>query len=126
MRSIVYGLAILAAAGIMYFISTSNSATENQTADTAAVDSDVDVQTASMTLSVPDMHCPFACYPKIKENLEKQDEILTVELAPQSEEGVIDNPQVIVTYKESYDPKSALAVLDSVGFGDGADIVETN
>ena len=135
MRSVAYAAAILAAAGIMYFIATGPTkpsgdaaaasqdpapvVTESIAIESEAADSttgDVDIKTASLTMNVPEMHCPFACYPSVKENLEKQDDVISVELAPQKEEGVIDNRQVIVTYKEGFDPKKAIAVLDSVGF----------
>jgi copper chaperone CopZ len=119
MRSVAYAVAILAAAGIMYFVATSGPTETPETASQtppATVDTDAEVKTASLKLNVPEMHCPFACYPSVKENLEKQDDVLTVELAPQKEEGVIDNPQVIVTYKDGSDPDQMIAVLDAAGF----------
>jgi len=118
MRSVAYAAAILAAAGIMYFIATSTPDTGVETASQAppAMTTDAEVNTASLTLSVPEMHCPFACYPSVKENLEKQDDVVSVELAPQKEEGVIDNRQVIVTYKQGSDPQKMIAGLDEAGF----------
>ena len=48
-------------------------------------------EAGTLTLSVPKMHCPFACYPAIKKALEETDTVESVELAEQKEEGVIDN-----------------------------------
>ncbi|QEG00672.1 hypothetical protein Mal15_47430 [Stieleria maiorica] len=122
MRSLAYGAAILAAAGIMYLITMSPSEPAGQTnespaaAETASITPDADVNTASLTMNVPEMHCPFACYPSVKENLEKRSDVLTVELAPQKEDGIIDNPQVIVTYKDGFDADQAIAQLEAAGF----------
>ncbi|QDV84233.1 heavy-metal-associated domain-containing protein [Planctomycetes bacterium TBK1r] len=123
MRSLAYGAAILAAAGIMYMISTlptepaaeavPSSATP---ADAVAIAPDAEVTTASLTMTVPEMHCPFACYPSVKKNLEKRSDVVAVELAPQKEEGIIDNPQVIVTYKDGFDAEQAIAQLEAAGF----------
>jgi mercuric ion binding protein len=124
MRSVAYGAAILAAAGIMYFITMTPSepATDATTETAASAESggsivpDADVQTASLTMSVPKMHCPVMCYPSVKKSLEERDDVLSVELAPQKEEGIIDNRQVIVTYKTGFDTEQAIASLETVGF----------
>lgn len=141
MRSAAYAVAILVAAGIMYFIATSPTepvaapndqsvavaSAESASAESASAESDssivpdADVKMdsltlASLTLNVPEMHCPFACYPSVKKNLEKRDDVTAVELAPQKEEGVIDNPQVIVTYKPGFDADQAIAMLEAAGF----------
>ena len=132
MRSIAYGAAILAAAGIMYFImSTPNEpAAETESQDnvasaetTTSISPEVEVKTASLTMKIPEMHCPFACYPSVKENLEKRADVVGVELAPQKEEGVIDNPQVIVTCTESFDAEQAIAMLEAAGFA-GSTVVQ--
>ncbi|MCA9140440.1 MAG: heavy-metal-associated domain-containing protein [Planctomycetales bacterium] len=149
MRSVAYVVAILAAAGIMYFIATSPDqraadqvadTTEHHTASVSAAGSvsadaaiedvsaesivpEAEVKTASLTMNVPEMHCPFACYPSVKKNLEERDDVMAVELAPQKEEGVIDNPQVIVTYKEGFDAEQAIAMLEAAGFA-GSTVVD--
>ncbi|KAA5540496.1 heavy-metal-associated domain-containing protein [Roseiconus nitratireducens] len=134
MRSIAYGIAILAAAGIMFFIAMNPaeppadaSGPETSPASVATIEkqvpSDAETQSASVTLNVPEMHCPFACYPSVKENLEKRDDVIEVALAPQKEEGVIDNPQVIVTYKQGFSTDAAIATLESAGFG-GSTVVQ--
>ena len=122
MRSLAYGAAILAAAGIMYMISTlptepaAEAVPTPATPDAVAIAPDAEVTTASLTMTVPEMHCPFACYPSVKKNLEKRSDVVAVELVPQKEEGIIDNPQVIVTYKEGFDAEQAIAQLEAAGF----------
>ncbi|MEM0925595.1 MAG: heavy metal-associated domain-containing protein, partial [Planctomycetota bacterium] len=76
-----------------------------------------------VTLNVPKMHCSHACYPNVKKSLEKQSDVVSVELAPQKEEGVLDNRQIIMTYKEGYELDDALAVLENAGFG-GSSVAE--
>ncbi|QDV41711.1 hypothetical protein Enr13x_15540 [Stieleria neptunia] len=122
MRSLAYGAAILAAAGIMYLITMSptepaaDAVPSPATPEAVTIAPDTEVKTASLTMTVPEMHCPFACYPSVKKNLEKRSDVLTVELAPQKEEGIIDNPQVIVTYKDGFDADQAIAQLEAAGF----------
>lgn len=130
MRSFAYGAAILAAAGIMFVLTMTPTEPAGDPTETNAsaevatsIVPDADVKTASLTMNVPEMHCPFACYPSVKEKLEKQADVMTVELAPQKEEGVIDNPQVIVTYKEGFDAEQAIAMLEAAGFG-GSTVVK--
>lgn len=124
MRPTIYAIAILAAAGIMYVIATqptrpptdesaTNADVQTSVADSKTIDaSDV----ASLTMNVPDMHCPVACYPAIKSHLEKSDAVVSVDLAPQKEEGVIDNPQIIVKHRSEFDPGQAIASLETLGF----------
>jgi copper chaperone CopZ len=75
-------------------------------------------EAGELTLSVPGMHCPFACYPAIKKTLEGTENVESVELAEQKEEGVIDNPQVIVQYKSGFNLDQAIKLLDDRGFRD--------
>ena len=65
-----------------------------------------------VTLEIPEMHCPFVCYPKAKETLEGLDGIASVELVPQKEEGVIDDRRVIVTVDGPVSPETVIAALD--------------
>lgn len=139
MRFVVYVLAVLVAAGIVYFVSgsgerqvaeTSETVTEPAVA-TEAEASDTEVTTAAVVegetrlvnLKVPSMHCPFACYPSIKETLESEAGVAGVELIAQKEEGVIDNPVVIIEAGENFDLEKAITTLASTGF-DGASVVE--
>ena len=72
------------------------------------------------TLEVPEMHCPFACYPKVKETLEGLDGVATVELVEQAEEGAINDPRVVVTFDGAVESKDAIAALDAVNFSGSA------
>ncbi len=120
MRSAVYVLAVFAALGIAYFLATSDP----EPVDSAASGTDVlatqshqvMTQEGQMTLRVEDMHCPFACYPAVKKSLESQPNVMAVELDEQKEEGVIDNPQVVVTYQSGFDLTAALENLATKGF----------
>ena len=125
MRSAVYTLAVLAAAGIAYVFATAptpgsvpprgqDTASARASATTAA--GQVMAQAGTMTLRVEDMHCPFACYPAVKGTLEGQASVLAVELDKQQVEGVIDNPQVLVKYDSGFDLTAALDALSKKGF----------
>lgn len=72
----------------------------------------------TLTLSVPEMHCEFACFPKVKETLEQETGVEEVTLAAQKEEGVLDNRQVIVKYQAGFNPRSALKSLEEAGYKD--------
>ncbi|MEZ6059310.1 MAG: hypothetical protein R3C19_03000 [Planctomycetaceae bacterium] len=69
-----------------------------------------------VTLEVPTMECPFACYPTVKETLEEQPGVTSVELVPQKEEGVIDDRRVIVNVSEGFSLDEAVAALSKAGF----------
>lgn len=141
MRFVVYLVAVLAAAGIVYYVSGN---AENQVADSsdvaaeaAASESDAATTESSepaekpavegdvhmISLKVPSMHCPFACYPSVKKTLESETGVAAVDLAEQKEEGVIDNPVVIIKAGENFDLDKAIASLTATGF-DGASVVQ--
>src|SRR6056297_3263441 len=90
MRFVVYLVAVLAAAGIVYFVSNTgepqvtDAVAPAEGAETAAEGSPGETQLVS--LKVPDMHCPVACYPAVKKTLEGQTGVSGVDLAEQSEE----------------------------------------
>jgi copper chaperone CopZ len=80
-------------------------------------------EAGTLTLSVPSMHCEFACFPRVKEAIESADGVQEVQLAAQKEEGSIDNRQVVVKYDAGFDVGSALALLSKEGFAD-SDVVQ--
>jgi hypothetical protein len=128
MRAFAYAAAILAAVGIMYFIATAPQQTDEPTAvssDVAAsaIDETADVELASLTLNVPEMHCPVMCYPNVKKTLEGRGDVASVELVPQKEEGVIDKPQVVVKYKDGFNVDDAIVMLEKKGFG-GSTVID--
>ena len=68
----------------------------------------------SVTLAIPEMHCPFGCFPRAQEALEGIDGIAGVELVEQEEEGVINDRRVVVNFDGSVVSHSAIAALDAV------------
>lgn len=133
MRGLAYVIAAIAAVGIMIGIASipqentpdGPAARQPVAAEPAAANtlSGVMAEAGSLTLNVPSMHCEFACYPRVKEAIEKVDGVQGVELAAQKEEGVIDNRQVIVQFDAGFDINSALALLAKEGFDD-SDVVQ--
>jgi periplasmic mercuric ion binding protein len=133
MRFVVYIVAVLAAAGIVYFVSGSSEkqVAVSESAAEAGTEEEKVEQTASpvvegevelISLKVPSMHCP-CCYPSIKKTLEAEAGVAGVELAEQKEEGVIDNPVVLIKAGTNFDLEKAIATLEGTGF-DGASVVE--
>lgn len=79
-------------------------------------DSDVAVEPKLISLKVDGMTCPSGCYPSVKSAIAKQKGVLGVELAPQKDADVIDNPIVFVKYKGSLDLESTLKAISRAGF----------
>ncbi|NNE00171.1 MAG: heavy-metal-associated domain-containing protein [Pirellulaceae bacterium] len=121
MRSLAYGIAVLAALGIAIAIALVPGETEQTSGDVPNVSAtpasaNVMSEPGKLVLSVPEMHCEFACFPTIKETLEETATVNEVALAEQKEEGTIDNRQVIVQYDAGFDVDAAIKLLDSKGF----------
>lgn len=72
----------------------------------------------TMVVHVPEMHCPFACWPAVQKDLAAQPGVLDVELAPQKDENAIDNPKVFVRVAEGFDADAAVESLAEAGFKD--------
>ena len=70
----------------------------------------------TMVVHVPEMHCPFACWPAVQKDLAAQPGVLEVELAPQKDENAIDNPKVFVRVAEGFDADAAVESLAEAGF----------
>lgn len=128
MRAMAYVIAVLAAVGIIVGIATlpekpasdvDQPANLVTTTDSARVMS----EPGTLVLSVPTMHCEYACYPKIKKVLEESDSVEAVELAEQKEEGAIDNRAVVVKYDAGFNVDAAIALLGENGFEE-SDIVQ--
>jgi len=132
MRGPAYAVAVIAAAGIMIAIAnmpadqsseTTSSPVPSETQEIVATSSTVETEAGTLTLAVPEMHCEFMCFPRVKETLESADGVELVKLGPQKEEGAIDNRQVIVKYKPGFDITDAIARLTKEGFTD-SDLVQ--
>lgn len=72
--------------------------------------------TQTVSLHVPGMLCPVACWPKVKKTLEAQSSVVSVALAPQANDKLIDNPVVFVTAGDEFDSSRAIAALEEAGF----------
>lgn len=122
MRGLAYTIAAIAAVGIMVSIASrpaSDSDTSRSTsADVSTTSGQTMAEAGTLTLAVPEMHCPFSCYPRVKETLEGSETVQSVELVPQKEEGVLDDRKVIVHYKPGFSVTDALNMLGKEGFTD--------
>ncbi|QEG38523.1 heavy-metal-associated domain-containing protein [Roseimaritima ulvae] len=133
MRFLIYIPAVLVSAGLIYYVSQAPDAppvTQGDGAQPAAVDvdyPDIDAgeletggleagETQLVTLHVPEMHCPFACYPAVKKALEAEPGVVGVDLAEQKQEGVIDNPEVKIQVSDAFDAQAAIDALAKAGF----------
>ncbi len=123
MRSPIYFVAALAAAGIAFFLASGPTpkverpvvATPSPAAVTP-VASQVLVDSGTLVLRVEDMHCEFACFPKVRETLQGFDNVVSVELDEQAEVGTLDNPQILITYDPGFDLGAARSALAAKGF----------
>lgn len=121
MRGLVYGIAAVAAVGIMIVIANSGgSESDVSTAPATSVSADVATMedAGTLTLAVPDMHCSVSCFPRVKKALEENEAIEEVALAPQKVDGIIDNRQVVIQYKAGFAVDNALKALATEGFTD--------
>ncbi|MGI9471700.1 MAG: heavy-metal-associated domain-containing protein [Rubripirellula sp.] len=130
MRGLAYVIAAIAAVGIMIGIASYPDQAETNGTGSASVSNastesapELMAEAGTMTLSVPAMHCEFACFPRVKQSIEESGGVASVELAEQKEEGVIDNRQVIVNYEPGFDLNAVLASLEKEGFSD-SDVVQ--
>lgn len=115
MRYLVYLVAVLVAAGTVYYLGGSGSPSVATQATPAEASPEASpVQTVG--LNVPGMHCPMACYPSVKKALEGEAGVQGVDLVEQKEEGVIDNPVVIIQHDSAFDLDQAVASLEKLGF----------
>ena len=80
-------------------------------------------EAGTLVLSVPTMHCEFACFPNVKKILEGSEAVTSVQLDEQKEEGTIDNRQVIVQYNAGFNLDAAIKALGKEGFED-SDVVQ--
>lgn len=67
----------------------------------------------TVNLAIPEMHCPFGCFPKAKDALEEVDGVASVELVEQEKEGEINDRRVVVTFDGKVDAATAIAALDA-------------
>ncbi|WP_164101201.1 heavy-metal-associated domain-containing protein [Candidatus Laterigemmans baculatus] len=119
MRFLVYLVAVLVAAGIVFYLGGSRTPETALQATPATADGPATVDAGTVetvNLRVPDMHCPMACYPSVKKALEAEAGVQKVDLVEQKEEGLIDNPVVIIEHDAAFDVDQAVARLEKIGF----------
>ncbi|MEC8475048.1 MAG: heavy-metal-associated domain-containing protein [Planctomycetota bacterium] len=119
MRGTAYVAAVIAAVGIMLVIAR-EPANQNDQESPVAAETTSAASLESLTLSVPEMHCQYACFPKVKDTLEQVDAVAEVQLAKQKDDSVLDNRQVIVKYREGFDVDEAIGLLAEAGYTDSA------
>lgn len=119
MRGPAYVAAVIAAVGIMLVIAREPADQTDQDLPIAAEPTSA-ASLETLTLSVPEMHCQYACFPKVKNTLEQVDAVAEVQLAKQKDDSVLDNRQVIVKYKEGFDVDEAIGLLAEAGYTDSA------
>lgn len=111
---------LLAGCGQAANETVSNSDAGNEVTGTEAVEAPITLVSFTSgdtaTLAVPEMHCPFGCYPSVKETLEEIEGVELVELVPQKEEDVIDDRRVTIRFNGDVDGTAAVAALDKAGF----------
>ncbi len=126
MRNFAYVIAALAAVGIVVGVALMPASptkdTNSPASSTPAVATGENVmnEPGQLVMRVPEMHCPFACYPAVKSTLEGDANVASVELMPQKDENLIDNPEIVINYKAGFDVNAAIASLASKGFKDSA------
>ena len=117
MRGPAYVAAVIAAVGIMLVIAREPADQTDQDLPIAAETTSA-ASLETLTLSVPEVHCQYACFPKVKNTLEQVDAVAEVQLAKQKDDSVLDNRQVIVKYKEGFDVDEAIGLLAEAGYTD--------
>jgi copper chaperone CopZ len=76
----------------------------------------MDTSAKLVSIKVPDMHCPYGCYPKVKETLETVAGVKKVDLAPQKAGDSIDNPIVNIQLSGAFDSAAAVKALEANGW----------
>ena len=87
--------------------------------DSAAVETPAIRFVADTKFEVPNMECPYSCYPKVKETLAALPGVESVQLAEQPEgtaEGVIETKVVELKLNGDFDADAAVAALKQESF----------
>lgn len=103
--------------GLMLVVAGCQPPATSQTASAPKVEAYESVAaTQLVSLKVDGMTCPTGCYPVVRSAIAKQKGVLDVELAPQIEKDVIDNPIVMVKVQGDIDWDATLQAISRAGF----------
>jgi hypothetical protein len=69
-----------------------------------------------ISIKVTGMMCPHSCLKDVKSLIEKQNDVVSIELTPQKEADVIDNPVVLVRYKGELHQEATTKAILAAGF----------
>lgn len=103
--------------GLMLLVAGCQPPSTSQTANASKDDAtEFAATTQLVSLKVDGMTCPTGCYPSVRSAIAKQKGVLEVELAPQKEKDVIDNPIVMVKFQGDVDWDATLQAISRAGF----------
>ena len=69
-----------------------------------------------VSVTVTGMMCPHGCYPDVKSLIAKKNDVESIELTPQKEKDVIDNPVILVKYRGELDKEATTKAILGAGF----------
>lgn len=69
-----------------------------------------------VAVTVTGMMCPHGCYPEVKSLIAKKNNVESIELTPQKEKDVIDNPVILVKYRGELDKEATTKAILGAGF----------
>ena len=82
----------------------------------AASESSDGAESKMVAVTVTGMMCPHGCYPQVKSLIAKKNDIESIELTPQKEKDVIDNPVILVKYRGELDKEATTKAILGAGF----------
>ena len=94
--------------------SAPSSSGSSSGATTSSMPNDASVRL--VTLSVPKMTCPHACWPEVKKVLENQTGVARVELPAQPNADEITDRRVFIALKGDFNAEKAISELATIGF----------
>lgn len=126
MKIVSYLIAVLAAVGIIIALnmSSDSSPSESTTEATSMVSATPQImeEAGTLTLEVPEMHCQFACFPRVQKTLQQDGTVSEVVLAEQPDPNALTVKQVVVKYEAGFDLAAALTELQGQGFSSAQQI----
>ncbi len=69
-----------------------------------------------VSVTVTGMMCPHGCYPEVKSLIAKKNDVESIELTPQKEKDVIDNPVILVKVRGELDKEATTKAILGAGF----------